>query len=98
MLKYYVALFLAAAAVLFYVYVEDPCNRQFRLEFSTRYPDYTILDTGADEGSKESVQCRVYYRKPDSTQMYEDVWLYKKSGDSWKFSRIAESHRRETMP
>ncbi len=91
MAKYYVFLFLVMAAVLYYIYIEDPCNRTLRLDFSSKYPDYAILDSGAGEVSTGNVRCHITYRKPDSDQVYEDVWLYKDIGDGWVFSKIVSS-------
>ncbi len=97
MLKYYIFLFLIAGAALVYIYREDPCNRKLRIDFSTRYPDYELLDTGPGEGGSagagaftggENVYCYIQYKKPDSEQTYEDIWLYQDSGSSWNFSEI----------
>jgi hypothetical protein len=98
MLKYYVALFLIAGMVLFYIFVQDPCNEKMRGDFSSKYPDFKILDSGAGEGSPDSVQCHLHYQKPDSEQVYEDIWLYEDLGSGWKFSKILATHKRELTP
>ncbi len=98
MLKYYVLLVLILGIALFYVFLKDPCNRQLRTDFSNKYPSYTILDSGASEGSPESVHCRISYRKPDSKQIYEEIWLYQDFGSGWNFSRILETRKREPTP
>jgi len=95
MLKYYAFLLLILGIGLYYVFIKDPCNQQLRTDFSNKYPSYKILDSGASEGSPESVRCHISYRKPDSNQIYEDVWLYKDSGRGWEFSKIVESHKAE---
>jgi|TARA_B100000315_G_scaffold202847_1_gene195670 hypothetical protein len=98
MLKYYIALFLIVGIALYYVFITDPCNRQLRLDFSSRYPDYEILFAGAGEGSAgsvptSSVQCHVTYEKPDSNQIYEDIWLYQNFGSEWTFSTILSTEQ-----
>ena len=61
-----------------------------RAEFSSKYPDYEILHSGAEEGSPESVRCTISYRKPDSAQIHEELWLYRNPGRGWRFSRVLE--------
>ena len=68
MAKYYIALFLIFGAVLYWVFLQDPCGQQVKADFSARYPDYEIDVTGATDGSPESVQCHVTYQKPGSDQ------------------------------
>ncbi len=94
MLKYYVVLFLALAIALAYTFFEDPCNRMFRADFSDRYPDYKVLDTRSREGSTNSVQCQVFYKKPDSEQIFHEVWLYEDLGSGWGFSTVLESEEK----
>lgn len=98
MAKYYLLLFLIAGMVFFYVFSQDPCNQMLRADFSAEHPDYKILDSGAKEGSHESVHCHVYYSKPDSEQVYEDIWLYEDSGSGWNFSEIVGSGKKEQTP
>ena len=98
MLKYYIALFLVAGLVLFYIFITDPCNSQIRTDFSNKYPDYEILFSGAGEGSTDIVQCHISYQKPDSKQIYEDVWLYQDSGNGWEFSKILSAQKTQQMP
>jgi len=88
--KYYVALFLIAGIVLFYVFRQDPCNELLRTDFADKYPDYTLLSSGADEGSPDSVHCQISYRRPDSEQVHEETWLYQNQGSGWSFSRLLE--------
>jgi hypothetical protein len=95
MLKYYVFLFLIFGIAVFYAFIKDPCNQQLRSDFSDRYPTYTIVDSGASEGSPESVRCQISYRKPDSKQVYEDVWMYIHAKSGWEFSRIIETRERD---
>lgn len=98
MSKYYILLVLIFGIILFYVFREDPCNQIFRADFSNKYPSYEILDSVAGEGSPDNVHCHIYYRKPDSEQVYEDIWLYQDLGSGWGFSRILETHKREQPP
>jgi hypothetical protein len=98
MAKYYFFLFLIAAAGFFYVFRKDPCNQMLRAEFSEKYPGYEILDSSAKEGSPESVHCHIYYNKPESEQVYEDIWLYENSGGGWNFSAIIKSGEKELVP
>ena len=98
MLKYYIALFLIAGIALFYIFLKDPCSNQLRTYFSNKYPDYEILFSGAGEGSPEDVQCHISYRKPDSEQIHEAIWLYQDSGSGWNLSRILETDKREQAP
>ena len=96
MLKYYIALFLIAGIALYYVFITDPCNRLIRADFSSRYPGYEILFSGAGEDSTGSVptgsvQCHITYEKPDSDQIYEDIWLYQNLGGDWTFSTILQA-------
>ena len=91
MLKYYIALFLAAGVALYYVFLQDPCGQLVKADFSSKFSDYEILSTGASEGSTESVLCHISYLKPDSQQVSEDVWMYKKSAEGWAFSRIVKT-------
>jgi hypothetical protein len=97
MTKYYLILLVIAGGFLFYVFRQDPCNQMLRADFSDRNPDYEILDTGAIEGSPDSVSCHIYYEKPDSKQVYEEIWLYQNSDDGWKFSRILQSGASEAI-
>jgi hypothetical protein len=95
MVKYYFLLALVAAGFLVYVFLQDPCNQTLRADFSEKHPGYKILDSSAVEGSPESVSCHIYYKKPDSQQVYEDVWLYVKPDGEWQFSRILESGKKK---
>ena len=95
MFKYYVLMFLVIVIASFYAFLKDPCNVLVKADFSDKYPSYTILDSGAAEGSPESVRCHVSYRKADSAQVHEDIWLYRYSGSGWKFSRILGTPERE---
>ncbi len=98
MLKYYILAFSVVGIALFYAFLSDPCNKQLRTDFSNKYPSYKILDSGAAEGSPESVRCHVSYKKPDGEQVYEDTWLYQNTASGWSFSRILESKQRELQP
>ncbi len=98
MLKYYVLLFLVVGIALFYAFLQDPCNKRLRADFSEKHPSYKILHSGAAEGSPASVRCRISYQKPESEQIHEDVWLYQNPGTGWKFSRILETREREQTP
>jgi len=91
MWKFYLLLFAIMGSVLFYVYVEDPCNQQIRTEFSSKYPDYKILDSISGEGTPENVLCHIYYEKPDSEEIYKDIWSYKNSESGWQMSGIIEA-------
>ncbi len=91
MSKYYAFLFLIFGIALYYVFIKDPCNNQLRMDFSNRYPDYEVLDHGPSEGSRETVRCRISYRKPDSKEVHEDIWLYQDSGRGWEFSKILDT-------
>lgn len=91
MLKYYVILFLLFGGALYYVFLQDPCNRQLRADFSAKYPDYEILDSAAGDGSPDTVQCHIYYNKPGDRQIYRDTWLYRNQGGGWTFSNILET-------
>jgi hypothetical protein len=94
MWKYWVLMFVVLVAVLFYTYVADPCNRLLRTDFSAKYPDYVILDSGARTGSPESVHCQISYRKPGDARVYEDVWVYQYQGTAWQFSKVVETGKR----
>ena len=96
--KYYLILSVIFGALLFYIFTQDPCNNLFRANFASKYPDYKILDTGSLEGTPKTVQCRIYYNKVDSDQVYEDIWLYQNVGSGWEFSSIVASHARELVP
>ena len=96
MLKY-VVLFLIAGIVLLYSYLSDPCNNQFKTDFSNKYPSYKILSFSPGEQASDgvtavagggSIHCHISYQKPDSEQVFEDTWLYQNLGDGWNFSRI----------
>ena len=95
MLKYYIALFLIAGAVLYYIFTTDPCNNQLRTDFSNKYPDYEILFSSAGEGIIDIVHCHIDYEKPGSKQIYEDVWVYQKAENGWKFSKILSSQKKQ---
>lgn len=95
MAKYYILLFAIFGIGLFYVFSQDPCNRVLRTDFANEYPGYEILDTAAGEGSPEKVQCHIYYKKPDSEQIHEEVWVYQNSGGDWKFSEILATDKKE---
>ena len=98
MLKYYAFLVVILGIALFYVYVKDPCNRQLRMDFADKHPSYKILDTGASEGSPESVRCHVSYRKPAGEQILEDIWLYMHTDRGWEFSKIIETGGTDQAP
>ncbi len=98
MLKYYLLMFLVLVVGLFFVYIKDPCNQQVRTDFSSKYPGYEILNSGASEGSPESVRCHISYRKPDSDETHEDIWLYQDTGRGWQFSKIVETRKKEQTP
>jgi hypothetical protein len=88
MAKYYLVLLVIIGVVLFNIFIKDPCNILARADFANKHPGYEILDTVSGEGSPESVQCTVYYEKPDSKDVYKDIWVYRNSSDGWKFSNI----------
>ncbi|MBW2446673.1 MAG: hypothetical protein JRG83_12175 [Deltaproteobacteria bacterium] len=90
-------MFLILGIGLYFVFIKDPCNNQVRTDFLNRFPGYEILDHGPSEGSRETVRCHISYRKPDSEEVYEDIWLYQDSGRGWEFSKILES-RKQTGP
>jgi len=104
MFKYYIALFLGIGIVLYYIFLQDPCYKQFTADFTSKYPDYEILFSGAGkdavagEESAGNVHCHVSYQKPDSKQVYEDIWLYQDSGSGWEFSEILSTQMRQQMP
>jgi hypothetical protein len=98
MAKYYFVLLLAAVAVLFYVFQNDPCNKNMRADFSRQYPEYKILDSGSREGSPEEVQCHLSYQKPDSDQVYEDTWLYRNTESGWLFSSALTKEKAVPAP
>ena len=98
MAKYYILVFLIAGAVLFYIFSEDPCNKNISTDFSGKYPNYTILESTAREGSPDKVHCHILYRKPDSEQVYEDIWVYLNTDAGWRFSEILATHKREQVP
>jgi len=95
MWKYYALMVLVLGLGLYYVYVSDPCQNQMATEFASRYPGYEILHTGAEEGSPESVRCRISYKRPDREQAQEEVWLYLNPGSGWKFSRVLRTSDEE---
>lgn len=90
---------LLAAVVLgvavYYVYASDPCQSQLRAEFAEKYPGYEILGSSAAAGSRESVRCRVSYRKPGSEQTHEEDWLYQDPGTGWQFSSVVSRSQEE---
>ena len=98
MAKYYFILILVMGAVLYYIFLQDPCNNLFKAEFSGKYPDHEILDFVSGEGSPDSVKCHIYYQKPGSEQVYKDTWLYKKLESVWRFSEVIEEQKTEQMP
>ena len=98
MWKYYFILVLVMGAALYYVFSVDPCNRTLRADFSRQYPDYKILDSGSREGSPDEVQCHIRYQKPDSEQVYEDIWLYQNSESGWTFSSVLVAEKSVQMP
>ena len=95
MAKYYALLLVIAGGALYYVFLQDPCNRNLLADFSSKYPDYEILDSAARDGSTDAVNCHVSYIKPDSEKVYEDVWLYRNQGSGWSFSEVIVSRERE---
>ncbi len=98
MAKYYFILILIMLVVLYYIFLEDPCYNQIRADFSNKYPSYKILDSGSLEGSPDEVTCHIRYQKPDSQQVYEDVWLYQNSESGWSFSSVLEAQKTEQTP
>jgi hypothetical protein len=98
MWKYYLLLVVALALVLAYTYVADPCNRLLRTEFAQRNPSYVILDSGADKGAPEIVDCRVSYRKPGDTKVYQDTWVYQFQKTHWELSRVVEADAKKQTP
>ena len=98
MLKYYLLMIAVVGLLLLYAFHTDPCNKLFRGDFAGQHPDYRILDSDAEQGSPESVHCRIAYRKPDDERIYEDVWLYKNQGAGWEFSRVIGTRTRDEKP
>ncbi len=94
MTRYYVLLFLVIGTVLLYVFLQDPCNQQFRSDFAAKYPAREIVDT-AGEGDAEKVYCHMYYRQPEMSGVLEEIWVYRNDSDGWKFSGIKESRKAE---
>lgn len=101
MWKYYVLLFTVFVVAAVYAYLADPCNRLVRLEFAQQHPGYEVIDSNADKGSPESVQCHVSYRKPGDPQVYVDVWLYQNRGrhtKGWEFAKVIETGKVAQQP
>ncbi len=98
MAKYYAILVLFSLGVLYYVFLQDPCNRQLRMDFVEKHPDYTLVDSGSVQGSPLEVQCNVYYQKPADEEVYQEVWSYQKSGSDWRFSSVLQSQKAEQRP
>ncbi len=99
MLKYYLLGFAVVGIALFYAYVADPCNKLVRMEFAERYPEYQIIDSEAYQGSRETVRCRISYRKPDSDEVHRQVWLYVNDGkEGWQFSKIVATKTDDETP
>jgi hypothetical protein len=98
MAKYYFILFLVMGGVLYYVFLEDPCNQNIKADFSREHPDYKILDSGSREGSPDEVQCHIRYQKPDGDQAYEDVWLYQKTESGWHFASALAKEKAVQAP
>lgn len=98
MWKYYALVFVALALVLAYTYVADPCNQLLRTDFAAKNPTYEIVDSGADRGAPEIVDCLISYRKPGDKQVYQDTWVYQYQKTDWAFSRIAESGKKKQTP
>jgi hypothetical protein len=97
MWKYMALMFVVFVLSMYYVYVSDPCRSQMFEEFEAKYPGYEIIDTDADEGSPESVRCRIFYRKPGGVVTHEQLWLYRNAGDGWHFARLLQSTDEETQ-
>ena len=97
-MKYYLLMLLVVGIALSFVYIKDPCHQQLRADFSSRYPDFEILESGASEGSPESVRCHISYKKPNSDGVFEDIWLYQDSGKGWQFSKIVKTLEKESTP
>ncbi|MCP4001896.1 MAG: hypothetical protein GY727_13390 [Gammaproteobacteria bacterium] len=95
MSKYYFFLFLIFMAVLYYVFLQDPCNILVKNDFSAQNPTYKIFDVGSSDGSVDSVKCHIYYEKPEDKEMHQDVWLYTNSGGDWSFARAIATDMRE---
>lgn len=96
MWKYYILAVVAVALILSYTYISDPCNRTLRTDFAQRNPSYLILDSGADEGTQEVAYCRISYRKPGDTEIYQDIWVYQYQGTRWEFSKTVETEKKQT--
>lgn len=94
MAKWYVVLFLVFGGVLLYVFLQDPCGNNLIQDFASRHPGYELLQHGPSEQPMEGVHCYVQYRKPDSPEVYEDVWRYEQTADGWRFARILENHEK----
>lgn len=96
MTKYYVLLIAVIGSILVYIFLQDPCNEQFHTEFLEKYPSHKILDFGG-EGDADSVYCHMFYQKPDGNQIYEDVWIYKRTDDGWNFSQVQKTLKRDEV-
>jgi hypothetical protein len=95
MAKYYFILALIMGAVLYYIFLEDPCNNMVRADFSEKHPGYEILGSRAGEGTPDKVQCHIHFQKPDSEEIYEEVWLYQKVGSDWSLAGVLETQKTE---
>jgi hypothetical protein len=98
MAKYYLLAIAVVGLALYYAYNTDPCNRLVRTDFASRHPDYQIIDSDPEQGSPESVRCRIVYRKPDSDQPQEAVWLYKHEKKGWRLYRASEPQPKVEKP
>ena len=87
---------MVVGAVFLFIFLQDPCNEQFRSDFSDKYPDYTILDFGG-EGDTGKVFCHVFYQRPENQQIFEDIWVYENSDFGWRFSGIKETRKRDEI-
>jgi hypothetical protein len=96
--KYYLLLLLMLGAAFVYIFLQDPCNSLVRSDFSAKYPDYKIVDSTAQNGSPDSVHCYVFYQKPDSKDIFKDIWLYANSSQGWSFSKVIAEGQPEQAP
>lgn len=93
MWKYYALLFAAVAVVLAYTYMADPCHRLLRTDFARMRPGAVLLGSSAESGSPSSVQCRISFREPGSSEVREEVWVYQYHETAWEFTRVTEARK-----
>jgi hypothetical protein len=70
-----------------------PSNAQVKTDFLREHPTWIVIFVGVGEGDGAAAYFHIKYRRPDDSQVHEEVWQYLNTAGSWQLS-----HKEQIAP